>query len=442
MDHGWSNVIGGTTALLLLLNLVGCAGVQPASDQVPPVQTPEGQVEDVVYVASEKPRQAAAGVPASDVSVLVQGNSRFALDLYHTLHRPADAERQPTNLLYSPYSISLALAMTYAGARGETEQQMADTLHFSLAQEQLHAAFNALDLALRNADTEGDSFRLNLVNAIWGQRGHTFREPFLDLLAENYGAGLRILDFAAHPESSRLAINEWASEQTENKIEDLLPEGAIDPSTVMVLSNAIYFNAAWQSPFPEEATSDAPFVLLDGSEVRVPTMQGTMRLRYAEGAGYQAVELAYEGGRFAMLILLPEAGGFEAFAGALDVEQLETIVGGLQLATFELHMPRFGYGSGFQLADVLKEMGMPAAFENADFSGMDGTRDLFIDDVYHKAFISVDEAGTEAAAATAVVMARALPETLSIDRPFLYLIRDTETNSVLFLGEVLNPSAH
>jgi serpin B len=441
MDHGWSNVIGGIAALLLLFSMAGCARGQPAPDQVPPVQTPEEQVEGAVYTASNKPRQVAPDVAASDLDALVQGNTRFALDLYHTLHGPADAERPPVNLLYSPYSISLALAMTYAGARGETEQQMADTLHFTLEQEPLHAAFNALDLALHGADEEGGDFRLHLVNAIWGQRGHTFSEPFLDVLAEDYGAGLRILDFAADPESSRLAINEWASEQTEGKIEDLLPEGAIDPSTVLVLSNAIYFNAAWQSPFSEEATRDAPFVLLDGSEVTVPTMQGTMRLRYAEGAGYEAIELPYQGGRFAMLLLVPEAGGFEAFAGALDAERLEAIVGDLQLATFELHMPRFGYGSGFQLADVLKEMGMPAAFQDADFSGMDGTRDLFIDDVYHKAFISVDEAGTEAGAATAVVMARALPETLRIDHPFIYLIRDTETNSVLFLGEVLDPSA-
>jgi serpin B len=442
MGHGWPNAIGGIAALLLLLNLVGCAGSQPAADQIPPAQTPGGQVEDAAYVVSDKPRQAAAGVPASDLDALVQGNNRFALDLYHTLRDLAAAQDPPANLLYSPYSISLALAMTYAGARGETEQQMADTLHFTLAQEQLHAAFNALDQALRKADEEDGDFRLHLANAIWGQRGYTFREPFLDLLAEDYGAGLRVLDFAAQPDPSRLAINEWVSEQTEGKIEDLLPRGAIDPSTVMVLSNAIYFNAAWQSPFSEEATRDAPFSLLDGSEVTVPTMQGTMRLRYAEGSGYQAVELPYVGGRFAMLILLPEAGGFESFTGALDAERLRAIVGGLQLATFELRMPRFDYGSDFQLADVLKEMGMPAAFQGADFSGMDGTRSLFIDDVYHKAFISVDEAGTEAAAATAVVMARALPETLSIDRPFVYLIRDTETGSVLFLGEVLDPSAH
>ena len=445
MSHGWSNVVGAIAALVLLLHLAGCAWGQPTPEEVPPVQTPQEEsppvqtpqeeAEGMVYAASAKPRQVAPEVPAADLGALVEGNNRFALDLYHALRSPE------ANLLYSPYSISLALAMTYGGARGETAQQMADTLHLTLPPEQLHPAFNALDQALRSADEGDDDFILHLVHAIWGQRGYTFREPFLDLLAQNYGAGLRILDFVAQSEPARLTINDWASEQTEGKIEDLLPQGAIDPSTVLVLANAIYFNAAWKSPFSEEATHDAPFALLDGSEITVPTMQGTMRLRYAEGAGYQAVELPYQGDQFAMLIVLPEAGGYPTFAGAFDAEQLGTMVSDLQVATFELHMPKFGYGSGFELADTLGEMGMPAAFQNADFSGMDGTRNLFIDNVYHKAFISVDEAGTEAAAATAVVMARSLPERLLVDRPYIYLIRDTETGSLLFVGEVLDPSA-
>jgi serpin B len=442
MSHGWSNVVGAIAALVLLLHLAGCAQ-WPTPTEVPPDAAPEEEVEvkEMVYAVSAKPRQVAPEVPAADLGALVEGNNRFALDLYHALRGPADVERPFANLLYSPYSISLALAMTYAGARGETAQQMADTLHFTLPPEQLHPAFNALDQALRSADEGDDDFVLHLVHAIWGQRGYTFREPFLDLLAQHYGAGLRILDFVAQPEPSRLTINDWASEQTEGKIEDLLPQGAIDPSTVLVLANAIYFNAAWKSPFSEEATHDAPFALLDGSQITVPTMQGTMRLRYAEGAGYQAVELPYQGERFAMLIVLPEAGGYPTFARAFDAEQLGAMVSDLQVATFELHMPKFGYGSGFELADTLGEMGMPAAFQDADFSGMDGTRNLFIDNVYHKAFISVDEAGTEAAAATAVVMARSLPERLLVDRPYIYLIRDTETGSLLFVGEVLDPSA-
>lgn len=460
MDHGWSNVVGAIAALVLLLNLVGCAGMQPTAE-VPPVQTrqeaplptqtpqgettpartPQEEAEGMVVAASSKPRQAAPDVSASDLDALVAGNSRFALDLYRAL-RTSSGRDPNTNLLYSPYSISFALAMTYAGARGETAQQMADTLHFTLPEERLHPAFNALDQSLRSADAdEEDEFRLNLANAIWGQRGYTFREPFLDLLAQHYGAGLRILDFAAQPEAARLTINDWVSEQTEDKIQDLLPQGAIDPSTVLVLTNAIYFNAAWRSPFSEEATHDAPFALLDGSEITVPTMQGTMRLRYAEGPGYQAIEIPYEGERFGMLIVLPEAGQYATYADAFDADQLETIVDHLQMATFELHMPKFGYRSEFQLADTLGQMGMPAAFRNADFSGITGTRDLFIDNVYHKGFITVDEAGTEAAAATAVAMARSLPERLQIDRPFIYMIRDTETGSLLFVGEILDPSA-
>jgi len=338
--------------------------------------------------------------------------------------------------------------MTYAGARGETEQQMGDTLHYTLPQDRLHPAFNGLDLELagraEGAEGQGGGFKLNIANAIWGQTGYSFLPEFLDILAENYGAGLRVLDFVKAPDDSRVTINDWVSDETEDKIRDLLPEGSMTPATVLVLTNAIYFNAAWSHPFEEELTHDGPFYLLDGGQVIVPMMTQTKYFGYAEGAGYQAVELPYEGGKLSMVILLPDAGWFEEFTTELDAERAASMLKDIGAQDVHLTMPKFTYESQFRLKETLAAMGMPAAFSTADFSGMDGTRELFIGDVIHKAYVSVDEAGTEAAAATAVVMptgAPAPPREVTVDRPFVFMIRDIETEAILFLGHVVNPSA-
>jgi len=355
------------------------------------------------------------------------------------------------NLFYSPHSISLALAMTVAGARGETERQMADTLHFTLPQDRLHPAFNRLDLELAQRGEgaegkDGEGFRLHIVNAIWGQEGYEFLSEFLDVLAENYGAGLRVLDFAGAPEESRVTINEWVSDQTENRIEDLIPPGAIDPSTRLVLTNAIYFNAAWAEPFEPDLTEDGPFYLLDGREVSVPMMRQMASFGYAEGEGVQAVELPYDGRELSMVILLPDAGEFDTFESVLDGGRVDRMVKNLAHRQVALAMPRFEFESGFSLVDALTALGMPDAFSGAaDFSGMTGTRDLSIRDVIHKAFVSVDEAGTEAAAATAVIMGEAAmqeePVEVTVDRPFIFVIRDIETGTVLFVGRVVDPGA-
>ena len=394
-------------------------------------------------IQSEKQRVTSPEVDEADLTALVSGNSAFAFDLYQALRE------EDGNLFYSPYSISLALAMTYAGARGETAQQMADTLHFVLSQDRLHSAFNSLDIELsrRGEDATGKDdggFRLNIVNAIWGQKGYHFLTTFLDLLAENYGAGLRIQDFVSAPEESRITINNWVSDQTEGRIRDLIPQGVIDALTRLVLTNAIYFNAAWQYPFNEDLTRDGSFYLLDGGEVTVPMMRQTELLGYTDGDGYQAVELLYDGGELSMVILLPAPGQFEAFEGALDAQQVDGIIERLEQRQVTLTMPKFEFESSFGLKEALAEMGMPVAFsESADFSGMTGNRDLFIADVVHKAFVSVDEAGTEAAAATAVVMAMtAVPDTpveVTVDHPFIFLIRDIETDTILFVGRIVNP---
>ncbi|HAL62665.1 MAG TPA: serpin family protein [Chloroflexi bacterium] len=419
--------------VIAVLGLVGCSiWIGVPGDGLPP-----GGI-----VRSEKQRVTSPDVAEADLAELVAGNSEFAFDLYQAIREGNG------NLFYSPYSISLALAMTYAGARGETEQQMADTLHFTLPQDQLHPAFNGLDLELASRgegaeSKNGEGFRLNIVNSIWGQTGYTFLSEFLDILAENYGAGLRLLDFVKEPEESRGVINDWVSDETENKIEDLLPPDSITSQTVLVLTNAIYFNAAWEYPFEEERTHDGPFNLLDGGQVTVPMMEQTEYFGYAEGEGYQAVELPYDGGELSMVILLPEAGRFEEFTSGLDAERVASILKDINPENVHLTMPKFTYESGFRLKETLAAMGMPAAFTDADFSGMDSTRSLFIGDVVHKAFISVDEAGTEAAAATAVVVDRGapIPKEVTVDRPFVFVIRDIETDAILFLGHVVNPSA-
>jgi len=395
-------------------------------------------------VQSEKPRVTSPEVTETDLNPLVEGNSAFAFNLYQALRE------EDGNLFYSPYSISLALAMTYAGARVETEQQMADALHFTLSHNRLHPAFNSLDIELgkRGEGAEGkddEGFRLHIVNAIWGQKGYHFLPTFLDVLAENYGAGLRPLDFASTPEESRLIINNWVSDQTEGRIEDLIPQGLIDILTRLVLTNAIYFNAAWQYPFNEAITSDSQFYPLDGGEVTVPMMRQTESFGYTEDDNYQALELLYDGGELSMVILLPRAGQFEAFEESLNAEQVNAIVSALDQRQVALAMPKFEFESAFKLKEALMAMGMPIAFtEGADFSGMTGGRDLFISAVVHKAFVSVDEAGTEAAAATAVIMkVTALPGTpveFTANRPFIFLIRDIETGSILFIGRVLNPA--
>ncbi len=387
---------------------------------------------------SDKVRLAPLAPADPAVTELVAGNSAFAFDLYRLLYMGAE------NLFYSPHSISVALAMTYAGARGQTEQQMADAMHYTLPQAQLHAAFNALDQALASRSEDDEAFRLHLVNSIWGQRGVAFLDAFLDMLAQNYGAGLRVVDFA-QSEAARQLINAWVSDQTEARIPELLPERAVDAATALVLANAVYFKAAWLHAFPEALTTERPFHLLDGSEVSVPMMSQVAELGYAQVPGVQAIELPYAGDGMSMVILLPDEGQFERFAQSLDAQQVAGWLDALRPHSLALTMPKFTFEAGFELRDALTALGMVDAFGgNADFSGMDGTKELFVEQVYHKAFVAVDEAGTEAAAATAVVVARKAPEaeqTVIVDGPFVFLIRDIESGAILFLGHVVDPAA-
>ena len=369
---------------------------------------------------------------------LVRGNNAFALDLYQELRG------EEGNLFFSPYSISLALAMAYAGARGETAAEMAQALHFILPQDVLHRALGTLNLILTLFPPAGVEF--HIANAFWGQLGHHFLQEYIDLLSRDYGAELHLVDFRNTPDACREHINAWVSEETGGKIEELLPPGSVGPETRLVLTNAIYFQGAWEYAFDSWRTREGPFRLLDGSHVQVPLMElERVYLPYAEGriegVRYQAVELPYTQEELSMVILLPALAGFRTFERALDAERLEGIL--RELESWELHlvMPKFSFSSGFSLRETLLRLGMPRAFSTAaDFSGMDGTRDLWLNEVYHKAFIKVDEWGTEAAAASAVVGSWSLPYELRIDHPFIFLIRDLRTGAILFLGRVLNPA--
>lgn len=420
-----------TTIIILLL--VACT----------PADTPAAQAE---LIQADLPRLVEPQVDEAQMNQLVQGNNSFAFDLYHAFR-----EENTDNLIYSPYSISLAFSMVYAGARGQTEAEMAEVLHF-LPQAEHHPAFNALDqyLASLAEDEDGDEdeengrFQLNIANAVWGQVGLPFEEAYLATLAQQYGAGLRASDFVEQPEEARQEINDWIAEQTAERIQDLLPPGVIDPTTRMVLANAIYFNATWRFPFNADATQDGPFTLLDGSQVTVPLMQhSAARVPYGAGPDYQAVALPYAGQSVEMLVILPEAGQFEAVEAALSTEFVNQVRGQTQEHDVHLIMPRFEFDTDLDLKALLTDMGLPNPFGGAaDFSGILAGGGLFISDALHRGTITVDEEGTEAAAATAIAMAESMLETaeVTMDRPFIFAIIEQETGSILFLGRVMDPA--
>ncbi|WP_437678712.1 serpin family protein [Sorangium sp. So ce131] len=415
-------------------------GPEPEPQDPSPTECSDPGAGDCV-AASTKPRSLTPSVPEADSKELAVGNTTFALDLYRQL------AAEPGNLFYSPYSVSSALAMTYAGARGETAEQMATALRFTLPQERLHPAFNALDLALASRGEgaegqDGEGFRLNVANALWGQKDYFYVPEFLDVLAVNYGAGMNLVDFVQASEEAREIINGWVAKRTEDRIKDLLPEGVLTPSTRLVLTNAIYFNAAWQFPFEEERTAPGDFTLPDDSTVSVPMMAGAAQVPYGEGDGYRALEMPYDGRELSMVLVLPsDLGEFES---GLDRARLEGVLGSLEDRSVQIALPKFEFESTFDLVPPLEELGMPIAFTgDADFSGINGQGGLSISDVIHKAFVSVNEAGTEAAAATAVVIGETSapePAAIRFDRPFLFFIRDIATSAVLFAGRVTDPS--
>jgi serpin B len=387
---------------------------------------------------------AAGEEPAPAATTVARDGNAFAFDLYARLRGA-----QAGNLFFSPQSISTALAMTYAGARGDTAAQMARTLHFSLPPEQLAAGYAALLKALGPAGADR-GVRLSVANRLWGQRGETFLDPFLTVMRRDYGAELGLVDFATQSEAARAEINAWVLQQTADKIRDLIPPGALTPLTRLVLANAIYFRGDWAKQFDKAGTTDQPFHVGPGRTVTAPLMFGKTSAGFAKhgDARLTVAELPYKGDEVSMVVLLPDAAdGLAALEAALSADAVAGWTANLPRRDVLVYLPRFSVESAFGLAPTLSAMGMPLAFgDGADFSGMNGKRDLSISAVVHKARVDVDEQGTEAAAATGVVVGvRAAlpgePPTFRADHPFLFLLRHNPTGAILFVGRVVDPTA-
>jgi serpin B len=382
--------------------------------------------------------------PAAQTRSLVEGNTAFAFDLYGQL------KTAPGNLFFSPYSVSTCLGMTYAGARGETEKQMGQVLHFGPDFQQVHAGFGELGRQLAAVGQQQD-LELSLANALWGQKGYPFLPAFLQVARAEYQANLNQTDFATGAEAARGEINRWVAQKTKEKIQDILPPGSIEGTSRLVLANAIYFKGAWTKSFERSATSIQPFHRAGATPANVPLMHKFDEVRYVENDEFQAVELPYARGELSMVVLLPrQIEGCGKLEGRLRPALLASALGQMKKQRVEIFLPRFKLESSFKLNDTLARMGMRDAFYvgRADFSGLGGSRgDLWISGIFHKAWGEVNEEGTEAAAATAtVIKARAIarpmapPPVFRADHPFLFLIRDTRTGSLLFLGRLAEPS--
>ncbi|HWH71408.1 MAG TPA: serpin family protein, partial [Candidatus Sulfotelmatobacter sp.] len=345
------------------------------------------------------------------------------------------------------YSISTCLAMTYAGARGNTEQQMARGLHLSPDQAQVHAAFGQLQRQLNEAQNQ-KGITLNVANALWTQKGHPFQPAFLDLAKGEYQANINQADFPTGAEAARKEINHWVAQQTKDKIQDILPPGSLNSLTRLVLADAIYFKGIWAKPFEKAGTQNQPFHLSARRQVDVPLMHHLDTVKYMENADLQAVELPYSGNKLSMLIVLPrQIEGWAQLEQQLSLAWLSNLLGQMKQQTVDIFLPRFKQESSFELNGPLEKMDLSDAFgSQADFSGIDGTKLLYISAVFHKAWVEVNEEGTEAAAATTTTMriTSAMrqpppPPVFRADHPFLFLLRDTRSGSLLFLGRLADP---
>ena len=396
-----------------------------------------GCAHDYTDIASGASRDTSPS--SADVPQLATDEASFAFDLYRA-QVGADAT---SNVFFSPYSVSVALAMTFAGAGGNTAAQMAHAMHFTLPPDRLHAAFDAMDLAL-----DGRSgVRLNVANSIWAQRTLAFGKPFLDTLAVDYGSEVRGVDFIGASAQATSAINGWVADQTAGKIQNLFAPGSLDGSTRVVLVNAIYFDGNWKTQFDSSKTAPAPFTKLDGTTVSAPTMNSaTMTTEVAFAPTYTAIDLPYAGGQTSMLVIAPNGSQFASVDAALGGDFIGQVVASLQPNDVTVSLPKFTLkGASVSLKSALQTMGMVDAFDAdvADFSAMVTSERLSIDDVVHQAFVRVDESGTEAAAATGVsggVNAVAEPRAVVVNRPFFFVLRDVPTGAVLFVGRVMDPT--
>lgn len=430
----------------LLLALVSACGGTGTTATATAADSSKPQA--VSTAKSTLARNTAPQASDADLAAAVAGNTEFALKLLPLLDTQGDS-----NLVYSPYSLTLALEMAAAGAKGDTLSGMEKAMSFQLPQSRLQTALNRLDLSLADktstaAKPNAQLPNLNIANALWAQQGYSLQGTYLDALSVNFGAAVNLQDFVSAAEPSRLNINNWMADQTQQKIKDLIPAGGVTPMTRVVLTNAIWFKSDWAQPFTKEATKNQDFTDRKGSVKNLPFMNLTSNFPYMQGKGYQAVELPYIDNKLAMLLIAPDAGKFDSFVQGLSTTTISDITTGLKDNYIALSMPKFNFSANPAMNSSLSTLGMGTAFDGgkADFSGISGNRELSISGVVHKAFINVDEKGTEAAAATGVLIGVTSinvtqPLKLTLDRPFVFMIRDRQTGLVIFMGKVMNPAA-
>jgi|AntAceMinimDraft_16_1070373.scaffolds.fasta_scaffold00683_1 serpin B len=386
-----------------------------------------------------------ANIKIEDVSNVVEANNEFALNFYYHLK-----DKQDGNIFFSPYSISSALAMTYEGARGQTAEEMRSVFYFPDNDDLRRTEYAGM---IDEINKEGKEHQLQTANALWAEKDYKFLDEYFNIVEENYGGKVTNLDFKKNAENARITINNWVEEKTNDKIKDLIPQGMVNSLTRLVLTNAVYFKGDWIRQFNEDDTKDQGFRINKDSVIRVPMMERTdeeARFNYAENNELQILEMPYSGEELSMLIFLPKDNDLEALENSLSFENLSKWKKDLKEKRVKIFIPKFKFETKYFMANDLKEMGMPTAFSgSADFSGMTGKRDLFISKVIHQAFIEVNEKGTEAAAATAVVMEftstggpSETPKILIFraDHPFMFLIQHNATGNILFMGRVINPS--
>lgn len=397
----------------------------------------------ISYIESSYDRILTPNAPTGDVTKLIGGNLDFALIVFREI---ADQPRtEGKNICISPYSISTIFAMASVGARGETERQIQNAMWFPFMGARLHTAFNALDQTLFEKDN--DKTVLNNINTMWCQKDYPFLPGFLHALAKQYGTGVHLADFRNHPEESRLAINTLISGQTNNRVNGLFPKGSIVDLTRLVLTNAVYFYSEWEYCFGDFTCEEPIFHLLNGKKVTVPMMSmstiedTTIKINYASGENWEAVELPYKGKKISMVIILPEYGSYKKVESTIENNNFARIIEDLSPVNATVTIPKFTIDGSVELKPVFDILGMHAPFdETADFFGIDGTTDLYISDVFHKAYITVDEKGTEATAASGIsFMEKSGPKDFYANRPFLFLIKESCTNTILFIGRVISP---
>ncbi|MFO8235756.1 MAG: serpin family protein [Bacteroidales bacterium] len=376
---------------------------------------------------------------AQNMEKTVEGNNKFTFSLFD------EVNNEDENVFFSPYSISSALAMAYNGSRKETKEEIRVVLNFLENKQELSVNFKDINEHLHQLEKE--DIQINIANSLWGEKSYEFSSEFLDLNKKYYKAGINKVDFKKNYSEAREQINQWVEDNTQEKIKDLIPKGMLDPMTRLVLVNAIYFKGAWALPFNEKNTREDTFYVYSKCMTKADFMHRSLTAKYYKDNVAEVLEIPYSGKDLSMMILLPlEKYGMEKLERKLDHNLYEKYNNELSRVQVELSLPKFEITADYELSDVLKKMGMASAFSgDADFSGMTGKKELYINNIVHKSFIDVNEEGTEAAAATGVVMSKtSRPPSEKVkfkaDHPFIFFIKDNETNSILFMGRVMNPN--